>query len=94
MAPLHSPVKGHINLTLKDARSASSIIDIATDISESPVNLQPLDNAIAAESTGVRGRVPNDTPTKVRLWRRLGINDWPIEQQLFKAYIRCLRFKS
>ena len=67
---------------------------IAAD--NSPANLQPLDDAIATASTGIRGRAPNDSPTsvKIRLWRHLAINDYSVEQQLFKAYIRSLRFET
>ena len=92
-ATLHSPVKGHIDLTLKDVRLLRSFI--VAD-SNSPANLQPLDSAISAASTGIRGRAPDDTPTsvKVRLWRHLAINDYSVEQQLFKAYIRSLRFEK
>ena len=91
-ATLHSPVKGHINLVLKDARLLRSFITA----DNSPANLQPLDNAISAASTGIRGRAPDDIPTsvKVRLWRRLAINDYSVEQQLFKAYIRSLHFEK
>ena len=85
-------MKGHISLTLKDARLLRSFI--AAD--NSPANLQSLDDAIATASTGIRGRAPNDSPTsvKVRLWRPLAINDYSVEQHLFKAYTRSLRFET
>ena len=31
---------------------------------------------------------------KVRLWKHLSINDYSVEQQLFKAFIRSLRFEQ
>ena len=55
-----------------------------------------MDDAIAAAVAGVRGRARDDTPTtvNVRLWKHLAINDYGVEQQLFKAYIRSLRFEG
>ena len=92
-ATLHSPVMGHINLMLKDARFLCSFI-IAYN--NSRANLQPLDSAISAASTGIKGRAPDNIKisVKVHLWRQLAINDYSIEQQLFKAYIRSLRFEK
>ena len=55
-ATLHSPVKGHINLTLKDARLLRSFTAAGNN---SPANLQSLDSAISAASTGIRGRAPD-----------------------------------
>lgn len=58
--------------------------------------LQPLDDAIAAAVAGARGRACDNTPitVKVCLWRHLSINDYAVEQQLFKAYIRSRRFEK
>ena len=93
-AILHLPVKEHLNLTLKDARLLRSFITF--DNSDDDSNLQSLDNTKAAASTCMRGRAYNDTLTsaKVRLWRYLAINDYSVEQQLFKAYIRSLCFEK
>ena len=97
MATLHSLVKEHLRLALKDTRLLRAFIaaDSVGGHDSPNHDLQCLDDAIAAAVTGIRGRVPDNTPTTidVRLWRHLAINDYAVEQQLFKAYIRCQRFE-
>lgn len=42
------------------------------------------------------GRVPGDTPTmiKVKVWKRLAINDYGVEHQQLKAYVRSAWFEK
>ena len=70
-----------------------SFID-AEDVNSS--NLQLLDAAIATAASGVRRRACDDTQTtvNVRLWRHLAINEYAVEQQLFKAYVRSQRLEK
>ena len=53
-------------------------------------------DAIATEVIGIRGRASGDIPTtvNVHLWRHLAINGYAVEQQLFKAYVRCQRVEK
>ena len=41
-------------------------------------------------------RVPGDTPTmiKVKMWKYLEINDYGVEHQPLKAYVRSVRFEK
>ena len=91
-ATLHTPAKAALTLSLKDARLLRSFL-AAGDGGD---GLQLLDDAIGAAVAGLRGRAADNTASaiRVRLWKHLSINDYSVEQQLFKAFVRSLHFEQ
>jgi hypothetical protein len=63
-ATLHSAVKEHLRLTLKDARLLRTFI--AASNGDDCSNLQPLDNAMDAAVTGIREEPAMTGPPPLR----------------------------